>query len=224
VCAWLDDDAVRHYRKMLYFRRPPLFPTVPRVTAAAISDGPPPRPSEIRGGPLTAVTTRGPPGRTHTQRTQAHTPPPAQRATAARVSPEPPPPPGGTARARRPWLAPPGGRRRLPAPGRRHLPALGQRRPRPRPPTPEVAPCPGRLAPRPWPAPLSPRPPRRRPSALEAAVVRAPRPPPPSTASATVAPRPQPSPSPPHAVGKAARGRRRVFSRERAHAAERGHT
>ncbi|KAL5672044.1 hypothetical protein ACJX0J_016350, partial [Zea mays] len=116
--------------------------------------------------------------------------------------------------------------------GRRHLLALGERRPRPRPlHAPRRRPRPGpprrtpgargRLAPRPWPLPLSPRPPRRRPSAPEAVAIRAPRPPPPSTASVAVALRPQPSPSPPHAVGKAARGRHRVFSHERAHAAVR---
>jgi hypothetical protein len=96
----------------------------------AIFDDPLPRPSEIRGSPLTAVT---PPPAAHTP--NAHTPPPAQRATAAR--------------ARRPWPAPPGGRRRLPAPGQRRPwppapPRLG-----PAPPTPEATHARGRPLPRP---------------------------------------------------------------------------
>jgi hypothetical protein len=91
---------------MLYFRRPPLVPTVPRVPSeirlfptahgqpseirlfpmapqppvgnSRISDGWPTKPSEIRGGPLTAVTPRGPPAahtaNAHTHRTHVLTP------------------------------------------------------------------------------------------------------------------------------------------------------
>jgi hypothetical protein len=83
-----DICSIIHYRKMIYFRRPLLFSTVPRVPSKIalfptapgqpseislfpmahqppvgnrrISDGWPPRPSEISLGPLTAVTPRGP--------------------------------------------------------------------------------------------------------------------------------------------------------------------
>jgi hypothetical protein len=130
-----------HYRKMLYFRRPPLFSTVPRI------------PSEIALFPTAHHLGRRNKGRppngrypahTHAPNAHTHPTPPAQRAAAARGSPEPPPPLGAAARARRPWPAPPGGRRRLPAPGQRRPwppgpPRLGPAPPKPEPPLAQAA-------------------------------------------------------------------------------------
>jgi hypothetical protein len=90
-----------HYRKTMYFRRPPLVPTVPRVpseislfpaahgqpseirlfpTASQppvgnkpISDGWPTGPSEISGRPLTAVPRAAPRPRTQPTHTRTHT-------------------------------------------------------------------------------------------------------------------------------------------------------
>jgi hypothetical protein len=89
-----------HYRKMLYFRRPPLVPTVSRVPSeirlfptahgqpseirlfpmapqppvenSSISDGWPTKPSEIRGGPLTTVVTPRDPPAAHTANAHTH--------------------------------------------------------------------------------------------------------------------------------------------------------
>jgi hypothetical protein len=122
-----------HYRKMLYFRRPPLVLTVPRVPSElalfptahgqpseirlflmahqppignrGISDGWPPRPSEIRGGPLTAVTPRGPQPRTQPTHTRTHVLTPRRR----RQDPTPPAPAtcvGPARTAGRRWMCP----------------------------------------------------------------------------------------------------------------------
>jgi hypothetical protein len=120
-----------HYRKMLYFRRPPLFPTFPRVPSEiALFPTAHGQPSEIglfpmahqppvgnRGRPPNGRYPARPPGRTHTKRTHTHTLHPARTARRRR----------GPSSRPRPAL--PAAARGLPEPSPPGAVAPGQRRP-----------------------------------------------------------------------------------------------
>jgi hypothetical protein len=203
------DAKASHYRKTQFFRRPILFPTVPRVPSEiALFSTAHGQPTEItlfptaqvvavgnRWRPLTAVTHAAPRPHTHTQRTHAHTrtaPPPrpcrSRRPVCRRRRPA-----GARQSRRRPGLPePPRGRPRRPVcppspPGAARAAAWTSSRdacrcPSSRPPPPAGARHSRRRRP-------SPSPPRGRPRATPAAAPRA--------ARARFARRRRPSPSSP---------------------------